>query len=131
MLRALIVTAAACIIGVGAAPAASAHPHTRFGPIPVSPTSEQNAVRKAQQYLGFSAFSRQGLIEQLEYDGFSEADATYAVDSITVDWNQQAAEKAQQYMEFSAFSEQGLLEQLEYDGFTTSQAAHGVAAAYG
>ena len=57
-------------------------------------------------------------------------DATFGVDSITVDWNQQAAKKAQQYLNYTSFSRQGLLEQLQYEGFTPSQAAYGVAAAY-
>jgi len=92
--------------------------------------SQQNARRKAQQYLNYTAFSRQGLIEQLVYEGFSVDDATFGVDSITVDWNQQAAKKAQQYLNYTSFSRQGLLEQLQYEGFTPSQAAYGVAAAY-
>ena len=37
-----------------------------------------------------SAFSRKGLIEQLEYEGFSNDDATYAVDHCGADWNEQA-----------------------------------------
>ena len=41
-----------------------------------------------------SGFSRSGLIDQLKYEGFSTEDATVAVDSITVDWNEQAARKA-------------------------------------
>ncbi|KAA0117403.1 hypothetical protein CIW51_12610 [Mycolicibacterium sp. P9-22] len=76
-----------------------------------------------------SAFSREGLIEQLEYEGFSAADATFAVDSITVDWNVQAAKSAQDYLEMSGFSRSGLIEQLVYEGFTPAQAEYGVAAA--
>ena len=49
-------------------------------------------------------FWRRGLIEQLEYDDFSEDDATFAVDSITVDWNEQAAKKAQTYLDIQGFS---------------------------
>lgn len=141
MPRSFIVTAAIGAIVVGLAPAVSAAPHA-FGPassgprhsvdmhMPMSPASQQNAVRKAQEYLAISAFSRSGLIGQLEYEGFSTADATFAVDSITVDWNEQAVEKAQEYLSISAFSPQGLVEQLEYEGFTPSQAAYGVSIAY-
>lgn len=95
---------------------------------PLSPLSRQNAVRKAASYLNYTAFSRQGLIEQLEYDDFSTEDATFAVDQITVDWNEQAVEKAKSYLDYTAFSRQGLSEQLEYDGFTPAQAQYGVAA---
>ncbi len=95
----------------------------------MSPASVSNAVRKANQYLEISGFSQSGLIKQLEYDGFSEADAVEAVSSIAVDWNQQAAKKAKQYLEISGFSQSGLIKQLEYDGFTPSQAAYGATAA--
>ena len=139
MLRALIVTAAIGVIGFGLAPTVSAEPQpsspTATGPrysfdsdLPRSPVSQENAVRAAQKYLNYTAFSRQGLIEQLEYDGFSTADATFAVDSITVDWNQQAVKAAKKFLNYTSFSRQGLIEQLEYDGFTRSQAAYGVAA---
>jgi hypothetical protein len=97
--------------------------------LPLSPMSQQNAVQKAQDYLDYTAFSRQGLIKQLEYDNFSPEDATFAVDSITVDWNKQAAKKAKDYLDYTAFSHGGLIKQLEYDGFTPAQAEYGVAAA--
>ncbi|WP_257865674.1 Ltp family lipoprotein [Gordonia jinghuaiqii] len=43
-------------------------------------TSEQlNAVAKAREYSSLMAFSKSGLIEQLEYEGFSYADSAYAV----------------------------------------------------
>jgi hypothetical protein len=99
------------------------------GQLPLSPASQQQAVQKAKDYLGYDAFSRTGLIKQLEYDHFSEDDATYAVDSITVDWNQQAAKKAKDYLGYDSFSHDGLINQLEYDGFTASQAEYGVTAA--
>lgn len=41
---------------------------------------QRNAVRSAESYLGYSAFSRSGLIGQLEYEGFSTKQATYGVD---------------------------------------------------
>jgi hypothetical protein len=101
-----------------------------LGPgLPLSPLSQDNAVRKATEYLQVGAFSHKGLIEQLEYDSFSEDDATSAVDSITVDWNEQAAKKAKNYLDIQGFSHSGLVSQLEYDGFTSSQAEYGVAAA--
>ena len=47
---------------------------------------QNNATRQAKDYLNFTAFSRQGLIEQLEFEGYSTEDATFAVDHIEVDW---------------------------------------------
>ena len=62
----------------------------------------------------------------MEFEGFSRADATYAVDEITVDWNEQAARSAQNYLNFMAFSRAGLIRQLEFEGFTREQAVFGV-----
>jgi hypothetical protein len=103
--------------------------------VPGSPTTarparesagQRNARVKAAQYLQFSAFSRSGLIEQLEFEGFSTADATYGTDAMRANWAVQAAKKAKQYLEFSAFSREGLIRQLEFEGFTTAEAVYGV-----
>ncbi|MHC9290823.1 Ltp family lipoprotein [Mycobacterium sp. LTG2003] len=135
-LTVLLATALVAVSGVAAGGAqAATQPDKQvsgfsFEPaFPLSPVSRQNAVRAAEQYLDFSAFSRQGLIQQLEYDEFSTDDATFAVDHINVDWNEQAAKAAEQYLNFSAFSRGALLDQLAYDGFTPAQAAYGVTAA--
>ena len=91
----------------------------------------ENAIRSADAYLGFSGFSRAGLIAQLssEYgDGYSVADATAAVDSLSVDWNAQAVRSAKQYLEMSGFSCNGLIDQLssEYGSqYTKSEASFG------
>src|SRR5690554_3334046 len=61
-------------------------PEPEIEPAPAETVSQRNAVRKAEEYLRFMAFSKQGLIEQLEFEGFSTEDATYAVDQIDVDW---------------------------------------------
>ncbi len=87
--------------------------------------SQENALSKAKSYLEFAAFSYNGLIDQLEYEGFSTEDATYAVDNCGANWMEQAAKKAKSYLEFSSFSKQGLIEQLEYEGFTHEQAVYG------
>ena len=92
---------------------------------PKGTTAQRNAVDKAESYLSYSAFSRSGLIKQLAFEGFSNADATYAVDNITVDWTEQADKKAASYMSYSSFSRSGLIKQLEFEGFSSAQAAHG------
>ena len=89
---------------------------------------QRNASDSADNYLDYSAFSRQGLIDQLEYEGYSRADAVYAVDNCGASWNQQAALSAQVYLDMMSFSRQGLIDQLEYEGFTHSQAVYGVEA---
>ncbi|MET3773233.1 MULTISPECIES: Ltp family lipoprotein [Arthrobacter] len=88
--------------------------------------SQQNALRAAADYLDYTAFSRTGLIEQLEYEKYSLDDATWAVDRVTVDWNVQAAKAAKQYLEYTSFSRSGLVDQLLYEGYTPEQAEYGV-----
>jgi hypothetical protein len=88
--------------------------------------SQSNARRSAESYLNVSAFSRTGLIKQLEFEGFSVSDATYAVDVVDVDWNEQAAKSAASYLDVSSFSRSGLIKQLEFEGFTREQAEYGV-----
>ena len=73
-----------------------------------------------------SAFSKSGLIDQLEFEKYSAADARFAVNHIAVDWNEQAAKSAKSYLDYSSFSRQGLIDQLEFEGFTTQQAIYGV-----
>ena len=85
-------------------------------------------MSKAKDYLEYSAFSYSGLIEQLEFEGFSTEDATFAVDRCGADWNEQAAKKAQDYLDYSSFSRDSLIEQLEFEGFTAEQAEYGVTA---
>jgi hypothetical protein len=93
---------------------------------PTETVSQSNAVESALSYIGYQAFSRKGLIDQLKFEDYSTADATYAVDAIDVDWNEQAAKSAESYLEYSSFSRQGLIDQLVFEGFTQSQAEYGV-----
>lgn len=92
--------------------------------------SQQQAVSAARDYLRFTAFSRSGLIDQLEFEGYSTEDATYAVDHVGADWFEQAALSAEQYLQFSAFSKSGLIDQLLFEGFTEEEAAYGVEQVY-
>jgi hypothetical protein len=130
---AAIVLLAISVSSAGEVQATSIEPALPLGPagqLPLTPVSQQNAVRAAQNYLGVAGLSRSGLINQLtSYDGFSTEDATFAVDSITVDWNEQAARSAKNYLSVAGMSRSGLINQLtSYDGFTPSQAAYGATA---
>lgn len=105
---------------------------------PALTLAQENAVRSAESYLSFTAFSKKGLIEQLtsEYgEGFEVADAKFAVkyleENDLVDWNAEAVEAAESYLELSSFSRSGLYDQLtsEYgSGFTDKQAKHALTA---
>lgn len=89
-------------------------------------TEELEALETAKSYLSIFAFSKEGLVDQLEYDGFSDREITYALNHMYVDWKQQAVNCAKSYLETSAFSYSGLIDQLEFDGFTSSEATYGV-----
>ena len=101
-------------------------------PSPTGPkltASQQQALVMAHEYLATQSFSRTGLIKQLQYEGFSAADATYGTDAVGADWTAQADAMAKEYLSTQAFSRSGLIKQLEYEGFTAAQAQHGATAA--
>ncbi len=97
---------------------------------------EKNAVREAESYLEFMAFSRQGLVDQLSSpygSGYTADAAAFAVafleENGLVDWNEQAVREAQSYLETMAFSRNELKDQLssEYGAqFTTDEAEYAV-----
>ena len=87
---------------------------------------QQEAREVAQSYYETSWFSRSGMIEQLEYEGFSYEDSVYGVDSLGADWFEEAIGMANSYIESSWFSRIGLIEQLEYEGFSASESQYGV-----
>jgi hypothetical protein len=100
-------------------------------PTPAVDPQVQEATQAAQQYLDFTAFSRDGLIDQLDSsagDGYPKSVATAAVDSLNIDYNAQAVKAAQQYLSFTSFSCSGLIDQLSSsagDKYTSAQASYG------
>jgi hypothetical protein len=92
---------------------------------------QKSAVAEANQYLSTSAFSKQGLIDQLDSPdggGYSVNDATVAVDSLTTNWNTEAVQAAKEYLQTGPFSCNDLIQQLDSpDGgeFTVAQATYG------
>jgi hypothetical protein len=88
--------------------------------------SQSNARKKAASYLRSSSFSRSGLIKQLQFEGFSNSDASYGTDAQNADWRAQAVLKAASYLRSSSFSRSGLIRQLEFEGFSSAEAVHGV-----
>jgi hypothetical protein len=108
------------------AEAPKADPAPAPAPAPAETAGQENARESAESYLGFTAFSRQSLIEQLVFEGYSTKDATYAVDAVSPDWNEQAAKSARSYLDMTSFSRSGLVEQLRFEGYTEQQAVYGV-----
>ena len=93
---------------------------------------QEQAVGSAQDYLAYGAFSKSGLTDQLSSsygEGYSKADARFAVNHIKVDWNEQAYKSAKEYLKTGHFSHAGLVDQLSSgygEGFTRPQAEYGV-----
>lgn len=110
-------------------PATKPAPKPKPAP-PAYTVAQENAIGAAKDYLDMSGFSRAGLIKQLSSsygDGYSKADATFAVDHLNVDWKQQALRSAKDYLSMSHFSRSGLIEQLSSsygDGYTKAQASY-------
>ena len=97
----------------------------------LNPNWDQQAVETAQGYLGMgTGFSEQGLLKQLTSNsgnGFTEAQAEYAINHLHPDWNAQAVDAAKGYMQIGGFSRASLIEQLTSSygsGFTEAQAEY-------
>ncbi|MBQ9950038.1 MAG: Ltp family lipoprotein [Clostridia bacterium] len=91
---------------------------------------EKMALDSAENYLSFMGFSRKGLIDQLEFEGYTTKEATYAVDNCGADWKEQAVRVAKNYLDTMPFSKKELIDQLEFEGFTSEEAEYGVEQAY-
>lgn len=86
---------------------------------------QENALKKAKRYIETMPMSFDGLVEQLEYEGFSSEESHYGAENCGADWNEQAIKKAKSYIDLSGFSYSNLIEQLEYEKFTHDQATYG------
>jgi hypothetical protein len=102
-------------------------------------SDQQQAVQSAQGYLtDGEGFSYAGLLQQLTSaagDGFSNADATFAINYLNPNWDQQAVESAQGYLDDGeGFSKSSLLQQLTStygEGFTNAQAEYAISKTMG
>lgn len=94
-----------------------------FVPNPEPSVSREfsNALKAAESYLSYSAFSQSGLKAQLIYEKYPDDAAQYAVDNVKTDWNENALKAAKSYLDYSAFSDDGLREQLAYENYTPEQ----------
>jgi hypothetical protein len=97
--------------------------------------AEQQAVDSAQNYLADGqGFSKSGLFNQLTSsygEGFTAANASFAISYLKPDWDAQAVDSAQNYLaDGQGFSRDGLIQQLTSsygEGFTEAQAEYAVA----
>ena len=90
--------------------------------------NQQKALDKANEYVDTLPLSHDGLIKQLEYDGYTTDVATYAADNCSANWNKEAKEMAEQYMDSTTYTYKDMVQQLETEGFTKDQAKFGAKA---
>lgn len=90
--------------------------------------NQQKALDKANEYVDTLPPSHDGLIKQLEYDGYTTDVATYAADNCSANWNKEAKEMAEQYMDSTTYTYKEMVQQLEAEGFTKKQAKFGAKA---
>ena len=97
-------------------------PEPEPDPEPDLTSGQENALASAEDYLGYSAFSKEGLIEQLTFEDYSKKDAEFAANNVDANWMQQAVASAEDYLSYTSFSRQGLIEQLEFSRGFSSEA---------
>jgi len=87
---------------------------------------EENALKCAEKYLrNIGGYSYQGMIDQMEYEGFTNEEATYAADNCGADWYEQSVKCAEKYLRnIGGYSYQGMIDQMEYEGFTNEEATY-------
>lgn len=87
---------------------------------------EEGACKMAANTLsGGAGTSRSTLIQTLEWQQFSEAEAILAVDHCNADWNQEAVESAKFYMQSTGASHSTMMQWLTtWQKFTDDQAEY-------
>ncbi len=91
-----------------------------------SADDDNKAFQDAQILIQAKAFSRQGLIEQLEVIGHSHDSAEEAADAIETDWNEMALKQAGSLLNLMPLSERGLTGKLSEAGFTEEETEYAV-----
>ena len=92
----------------------------------ISLMGQSMALVLAEDYLSAMGFSREWLIKQLKFEGFTVKEATYAADNCGADWKEQAVRVAKKYLNKMILSREALIEQLKFEGFTNEEAVYGV-----
>ena len=87
-------------------------------------------VQLAKICIKVGGFSKKNLIELLELEGYSRAEAIFAASNCGADWKEQAIQAVKGYLNIQPFSYQEMLEQLEFEGFTHEESQHAVDKVY-
>ena len=85
------------------------------------PTQYQEVIDDAKSFIEFGEYSYSGLIEILEFAGYSNDEAEFAALNCNADWNDEAVQCAEAYLDFKTMTKDELYRQLESEGFTKEQ----------
>ena len=95
----------------------------------------EQAIRQAKSYLETMSYDRDELIDQLEYDKFTQEEALYgsavaigdSVELPAMSETMTAEEAVKNYLQYFPMSRQGLIDQLStIDGYSVEEATAGV-----
>lgn len=84
-------------------------------------SEQRRTIARAESYTNLMAFSRARLIQQLEFEGFTHNDAQWAVDQLTIDWNEQALKKANSYHSLMSLPPDNIRRLLTFEDFSEEQ----------
>ena len=93
--------------------------------------SDSPIIKTIKQYLKKLAFSEKSLIDQLVYDGYPKSEASEAIDSLDIDWNEQAVKWAKDFLDYYVVSNDRIYDLLEEEGFDDDQINYAIKELYG
>ena len=83
--------------------------------------NQEKVVAAAKSYIEYAPMSKEGMIEQLKYENFSQDDAEYAVNHANIKWDEQASRSAVVFIGYSNPTTNELKEQLQFEKFSDEE----------
>ena len=85
--------------------------------------NQVQAIQTAKDYLDTMHLSQTELLQMLSVENIDSEDAKFALEYLSIDWNQEARKKAKEYCKHKiGFSKEKLKAQLLFDHFTEEEA---------
>lgn len=85
--------------------------------------NQLQAIQSAKGYLDTMHLSQTELLQMLSVENIDSEDAKFALEYLSIDWNQEARKKAKEYCKHKiGFSKEKLKAQLLFDHFTEEEA---------
>ena len=85
---------------------------------------KEGALELAKIYIGVMPFSHGGLVQQLEFEGYTYEAAVYAADNCGADFREEALKAAANYLSVVPFSHTALIDQLVFDKYLNADAVY-------